>query len=259
MARGLPALHLRRGVPAASALGGGLVAHAVRPRPGNARDLADSLLRPRARSASSVGSTQSRTSRIMWIVWPGSASLGTTKEVLAADGRVMSTMPGRGARLAIVPPLVHELARARRARPRPAGRLPLGRRGKGRRRRQLGMDEWAGNNCAPRSPPAPSCPLAAVLHHRRPHPRKTVVGSRSVHRVPAARRPSRAAERARPARAARTDRMLPEPGPGGRRPPMLIDRRTRRRRVGARAGLWTWGSVARRDTPCRAANYSVMR
>ena len=78
----------------------------------------------------------------------------------------------------------------------------LDRNGKGGRRREVGMDEWAGNHSARGWPRASNCRWAAVLHHRWPHPRAAVVGCRGPFRVPPARRPRRGQASARPAPAA---------------------------------------------------------
>src|SRR6266540_1496689 len=66
----------------------------------------------------------------------------------------------------------------------------LVRNDKGGRRREVGMDEWGlGAVAAVAERPRRAAGRAAVLHHRRPHARATVVGRRGPRRVPPARRP----------------------------------------------------------------------
>ena len=61
----------------------------------------------------------------------------------------------------------------------------LVRNGKGGRRREIGMDAWGGGGATPplarRPPRAPG--RAAVLRHRRPHPRKALVERQRPRRV----------------------------------------------------------------------------
>ena len=76
----------------------------------------------------------------------------------------------------------------------------LVRNGKGgKRRRELGMDEWGWEQLRPWLARAPSCRRAAVLHHRRPHPRAALGERRGPPRAAPARHPSR---RPAPVRAA---------------------------------------------------------
>jgi integrase len=92
----------------------------------------------------------------------------------------------------------------------------LVRRGKGGRRREVGMDEWGWDQLRPwlaartELPPGP----APVLRDRRGDPRPSVVGRGGACRVPPARRPSRCQAQVRPARAA--PRARPRAGPRGR-------------------------------------------
>jgi integrase len=63
----------------------------------------------------------------------------------------------------------------------------LVRSGKGGRRREVGMDEWGWEQLRPWLSARRASGRAAVLHHRRPHPRATVVRRRRARRVPPAR------------------------------------------------------------------------
>jgi site-specific recombinase XerC len=61
----------------------------------------------------------------------------------------------------------------------------LVRRGKGGRRREVGMDEWGWDQLRPLARrPRRAARRAAVLHHRRAHPRPRMVGRSSAQRVP---------------------------------------------------------------------------
>jgi hypothetical protein len=65
----------------------------------------------------------------------------------------------------------------------------LVRNGKGGRRREVGMDEWGWEHIPPMAHRTGRAGRrAAVLHHRRPHPRATLVRGRGPFRAPPARR-----------------------------------------------------------------------
>jgi Phage integrase family len=79
----------------------------------------------------------------------------------------------------------------------------LVRRGKGGRRREVGMDEWGWEQLRPWLAARVELPVGPlVLHHRRPDPRAAVVERRGPSRVPAARRPGGRATAVRAASAA---------------------------------------------------------
>ena len=64
----------------------------------------------------------------------------------------------------------------------------LVRSGKGGRRREVGMDEWGWEQLRPWLNARAELPVGPLLHHRRPHPRATVVRRRRSHRAPPTRR-----------------------------------------------------------------------
>ena len=77
------------------------------------------------------------------------------------------------------------------------------RNGKGGRRREVGMDEWAWEQLRPwLNARARTARRAAVLHHRRSDPRTTVVRRRRAQRIPPARGPRWGPAALRPAPAA---------------------------------------------------------
>jgi len=60
----------------------------------------------------------------------------------------------------------------------------LVRRGKGGRRREVGMDQWGWEQLRPWLANRRAAGRTAVLHHRRTHPRPGLVGRGGAHRVP---------------------------------------------------------------------------
>ena len=62
--------------------------------------------------------------------------------------------------------------------------------GKGGRRREIGMDAWAGSSCGPGRRPRRAPGWATVLRDRRPVPRAAVVERQRARRVSPACRPS---------------------------------------------------------------------
>ena len=60
----------------------------------------------------------------------------------------------------------------------------LVRRGKGGRRREVGMDEWGWEQLRPWLAARAELPVGPLLHYRRPHPRPRLVGRGGAHRVP---------------------------------------------------------------------------
>ena len=89
------------------------------------------------------------------------------------------------------------------------------RSGKGGRRREVGMDEWGWEQLRPWLNARAELPVGpAVLHHRRPHPRATVVRRRRSHRAPPTGRRRRRQAALRPPPAA--PRACHRTGPRGR-------------------------------------------